>query len=39
MFEEIVSSAAKMLIVLFWVTIASAMIWGVIWIRTHKKTK
>ena len=37
MFEEIEADAAKMLVLLFWVTIASVMIWGALWVRAYRK--
>jgi len=37
MFENIVSEAAQMLVVLFWVLLASIIIWGAIWMRSYKK--
>jgi hypothetical protein len=37
MFEEIVSDAVQMLILLFWVTIAFIIISGVFWMRFNKK--
>jgi hypothetical protein len=37
MFENIVSDAARMLVVIFWVLLASIMIWGTLWTRSHKK--
>jgi len=37
MFNEIVSDAVQMLILLFWVTIAFIIIWGALWMRVYKK--
>ena len=37
MFEQIASDAVKMLILLFWVTIAFIIISGAFWIRFNKK--
>jgi len=39
MFEEIVSDAVKMLILLFWTTIAFTIIWGTLWMRAYKKAR
>jgi hypothetical protein len=39
MFEEVVSDAVKMLILLFWVTITFVIIWGALWARVAKKSK
>jgi heme/copper-type cytochrome/quinol oxidase subunit 4 len=39
MFEEMASDAVKMLIVLFWITIASIIIWGALWVRSIKDSK
>jgi len=37
MFEEIASSAVKMLILFFWTTIAFIIIWVALWLKAHKK--
>ena len=37
MFEEIEVAAAKMLVLLFWVTIASVMISGALWVGAYRK--
>jgi hypothetical protein len=37
MFEEIVSNAVQMLIVLLWVTMVFIVISGAFWVRTVKK--
>ena len=37
MFEEIEVDAAKMLVLFFWVTIASVMISGALWVRAYRK--
>jgi hypothetical protein len=37
MFEEIAFDAVKMLILLFWVSIAFIIISGALWMRSHKK--
>ena len=37
MFEEIVSDASKMIIFLFWFTLAVTIIWGALWVRVHRK--
>jgi hypothetical protein len=39
MFENIVSDAVQMLILLFWVTMASVIVWGALWVRAHRKTE
>ena len=39
MFEEMASDAVKMLIILFWIAVASIMIWGVLWVRNVKNSK
>jgi hypothetical protein len=39
MFEEMASDAVKMLIFLFWTTIAFTIIWGALWLRAHKETR
>ena len=38
MFEEIVSDAVRMLILLFWVMLAFIIICGAFWMRENKKT-
>ena len=37
MFENIVSEAAQTLVVLFWILLASIIIWGVLWMRSYRK--
>ena len=37
MFENIVSEAAQMLVVLFWVLLASIIIWGALWVCSYRK--
>jgi hypothetical protein len=37
MFENIVSGAVLMLVVLFWGLLASIIIWGALWVRSYKK--
>jgi len=37
MFENIVSEAAQMLVVLFWVLLAFIIIWGALWMRFYRK--
>ncbi len=39
MFEEMASDALKMLIFLFWTTIAFAVIWGALWLKAAKRTR
>jgi hypothetical protein len=39
MFEEMASEAARMLVFIFWITIAFAIIWGALWLRVCKKSK
>jgi len=39
MLEEIASEAVKMLLFIFWTTIAFAIIWGALWLRAAKKSK
>ncbi len=39
MFEEIISDAVKMLIMLFWVAIGFVIIGGALWLRAYKKTR
>lgn len=38
MFDDILSGAAQMLIVLFWIFLASIIIWGAVWMRSYRKT-
>jgi hypothetical protein len=37
MFENIVSEAAQTLVVLFWILLASIIIWGALWVRSYRK--
>jgi hypothetical protein len=37
MLEEIASSAAKILILIFWITLVLTIIWGALWLKAHKK--
>ena len=37
MFENIVSDALQMLVALFWILLASIIIWGAIWMRSYRK--
>ena len=37
MFENIVSDALRMLVALFWILLASIIIWGAIWMRSYRK--
>lgn len=37
MFENIVSGAVQMLVVLFWILLASIIIWGALWMRSYEK--
>jgi hypothetical protein len=37
MFEEIVSNAVQMLIVLLWVTMVFIIVSGAFWVRSNKK--
>ena len=37
MFENIFSEAAQTLVVLFWILLASIIIWGVLWMRSYRK--
>lgn len=37
MFDNILSGAAQMLVVLFWVLLASVIIWGAFWMRPYRK--
>jgi hypothetical protein len=37
MFENMLSGAAQMLVVLFWVLLASIIIWGAFWMRSNRK--
>jgi|YelNatPaOPRAMG01_1025707.scaffolds.fasta_scaffold17023_2 hypothetical protein len=39
MFEEMASDAVKMLIILFWIAVASLAIWGALWVRNVKNSK
>ena len=39
MFEEMTSDAVKMLIFLFWTTIAFTIIWGALWLKSHNRIK
>ena len=39
MFEEIVSDVVRMLILLFWITLAFIIIWGALWARGVSKTR
>jgi len=39
MFEQIVSNAVQMLILIFVATLAFLIIWGALWVRVHKKAK
>jgi len=39
MFEEMASEAVKMLLFIFWTTLAFAIIWGALWLRVCKKSK
>jgi hypothetical protein len=39
MFEEIVSNAVKMLILVLWGTIAFIIVGGALWMREYKKTR
>lgn len=39
MFEEIVSDAVRMLIMVFGITIAFTIIWGALWMHTYKKAR
>jgi hypothetical protein len=39
MFEEMASEAIKMLVFIFWTTIAFAIIWGALWLKASKKSK
>jgi hypothetical protein len=39
MFEEMASDAVKLLIFLFWTTIAFTIIWGALWLKSHKRVK
>ncbi len=38
MFEEIVTDAVRMLILLFWMALAFIIIFGALWMRGTKKT-
>ena len=37
MFDNIVSGALQMLVVLFWILLASIIVWGALWMRSYKK--
>ena len=37
MFENIFSEAAQTLVVLFWILLASIIIWGALWVRSYRK--
>jgi len=37
MFNNIVSGALQMLVVLFWILLASIIVWGALWMRSYKK--
>jgi len=37
MFENIVSDALQMLVALFWILLASIIIWGALWMRSYKR--
>ncbi|MEM1551525.1 MAG: hypothetical protein QXS01_01095 [Candidatus Bathyarchaeia archaeon] len=39
MFEEMALEAVKMLLFIFWTTIAFAIIWGALWLKVSKKSK
>ena len=39
MFEQIISDAVQMLILIFWVTLVFIIIWGALWMHVYKKTK
>jgi hypothetical protein len=39
MFEEMASDAVKMLIFLFWTTIAFTIIWGALWLKAQKRAR
>ena len=39
MFEEIVSDAVRMLILLFWITLAFIIIWDALWAHGVSKTR
>jgi len=39
MFEEIVSDAVQMLILIFLAMLAFLIIWGALWVRVYKKAK
>lgn len=38
MFEEMASDAVKMLIILFWISVASIVIWGALWVHNVKNS-
>ena len=37
MFDNIISDALQMLVVLFWILLASIIVWGALWMRSCKK--
>jgi hypothetical protein len=37
MFDNIVSGALQMLVVLFWILLASIIVWGALWMHSYKK--
>jgi hypothetical protein len=39
MLETLSSDAAKMLILLFWITIGFAIVWGILWTHAIKNSK
>ncbi|MEM2912439.1 MAG: hypothetical protein QW146_08040 [Candidatus Bathyarchaeia archaeon] len=39
MFEEIAASASKFLVILFWIFLVIAILWGYLWIHELKKNK
>ena len=39
MLEEMASEAVRMLVFIFWTTIAFAIIWGALWLRASKISK
>jgi preprotein translocase subunit SecG len=39
MFEEIAAGASKFLVILFWIFLLIAIIWGYMWIHELKKSK
>jgi hypothetical protein len=38
MFDNIISGASQMLVVLFWILLASIIIWGAFWMRSYRKS-